>query len=86
MTDREIELQSGTVGAGGFPGDTSRTGSLRPPTGAGESASGIDDADDETDGTGTIRGGIPGGGSGSGGGPGTIAGVRNGSGDDRTSA
>ena len=85
MTDRDIEIESGTVGAGGFPGDTSRTGGLRSPSAAGVGnidaeggAAGVTGgADDETDGTDTIRGGVPGGGSGAGGGPGTISGVRN---------
>ncbi|HEU5434593.1 MAG TPA: hypothetical protein VFU81_23165 [Thermomicrobiales bacterium] len=84
MADREIQIESGTVGAGGFPGDTSSTGGLRAPSAAGAGDVDVEDeggTDDETDGTGTIRGGVAGGGSGAGGGPGTINGVRNGAGD-----
>jgi hypothetical protein len=79
VADRDIEIQSGIVGAGGFPGDTSPTGGLRPPSAAGAGSADAEGAtDDEADGTGTIHGGVPGGGSGAGGGPGTVSGARGG--------
>jgi hypothetical protein len=90
VTDRDIEIQSGIVGAGGFPGDTSRTGGLRQPSAVGAGGDGkavaeTGGTDDETDGTGTIRGGVPGGGSGVGG-RGTISSVRSAAGDNSANA